>query len=236
MNLQAEPIEADIEKGTILVVDKPYQWTSFDVVNKLKWKLKKLTGNKKVKIGHAGTLDPLATGVLVICMGKATKLIESLMVDEKEYTGTFFAGATTPSFDLETEIDATYDITMLTDEMIKAVAAGFLGEQLQTPPVFSAKKIDGKRAYEHARSGTEVTMNKHLITIKAFEITRIALPEIDFRVVCSKGTYIRSIASDFGKKLNTGVYLKSLCRTRSGNYLLKDAYSVEEAFDRLIVK
>ena len=197
------------------------------MVKKIRWLLKQKY-QQKIKVGHAGTLDPLATGLLVICSGKKTKEIAEFLMDEKEYTGTFHIGATTPSFDLETEIDSRYPIDQITSEIIYTTAAAFIGEQLQTPPVFSAKRIDGKRAYQYARNGEEVEMKKHLIHIYEFEITRIQLPEVDFRIRCSKGTYIRSIAYDFGKALKNGAYLKNLRRTKSGAFLLENAVTIDE--------
>ena len=218
----------DIEKGGVILVNKPYQWTSFQAVNKIKVRLKHYFKTKKVKIGHAGTLDPLATGLLIVCVGKFTKKIEEYQAQEKEYTGTFYLGATTPCFDKEKEIDNYYPIDHITQEDIYKAAEAFLGEQEQVPPMFSALKVNGVRAYEFARDNKEIELKSRKITIKEFEITRIDLPEVDFRIVCSKGTYIRSIARDFGYYLNSGAYLTALCRTRIGEYKLCDAQEIED--------
>ena len=217
--------------GSTILVDKPYEWTSFDVVNKLRWHLRKKLGVKKLKVGHAGTLDPLATGLLVLCIGKHTKKINDFIQDDKEYTGTILLGKTTPSFDLETEYNTEYDIQHITAELMNEVAATFLGEQDQVPPIFSAKQIDGKRAYEHARKGRDIELKANRINISAFEINTESFPEVKFRVVCSKGTYIRSLANDFGKKLNSGGTLIELRRTRSGEFKIDEAKSVEEWID-----
>jgi len=214
-------IDMNLE-GDLLVFDKPYQCTSFDLVEKVKKYIRQYY-QKKVKVGHAGTLDPLATGVMIICIGSFTKKIEQYQAQEKEYTGTFMLGATTPSFDLEKPVDETFPIEHITEEKIYQVAKTFLGEQEQVPPHFSAVKIDGKRAYLLARQGKEPEIKPKIITINEFEITRIKLPEVDFRIVCSKGTYIRSLARDFGQRLETGAHLSALRRTRIG------AYKVEEA-------
>lgn len=208
-------------EGKVLLVNKPYRWTSFDVVNKLRYKL------KMKKIGHAGTLDPLATGLLIICTGKMTKRIEEFMGLEKEYTGTFVLGQTTPSYDLETPVSEAKDISHIKDETIYNVAKKFTGIISQIPPAHSAIKIDGKRAYELARKGKEVELKPREVEVKEFEITGIQFPEVKFRIVCSKGTYIRSVARDVGNELGTGAYLSALCRTRIGPFLLKDASEVE---------
>lgn len=214
----------DFLEGQILLIDKPLTWSSFQAVNKIKYILKrKFDLPKKFKIGHAGTLDPLATGLLIICTGKFTKRISDIQGQLKEYTGTFYVGATTPSYDLETEIDARFSTEHLNEKLILKTTQSFLGEIDQKPPVFSAIKKDGVRMYEHARAGTEVEMESRKTTIYEFEITRIALPEVDFRVVCSKGTYIRSLAHDFGKALNSGAHLTVLRRTKIGEYIVKDA-------------
>ena len=206
-------------EGQILLIDKPLEWSSFQAVNALKWAIrKKFNLNKKFKIGHAGTLDPLATGLLLICTGKATKKIPELQGQLKEYTGTFNLGASTPSYDLETEMDQSYPIEHLTKERIYAAPKGFLGKIQQMPPVFSAIKKDGKRLYEFARKGETVEIKPRNIEIFEFEITKIALPEVDFRVVCSKGTYIRSLAHDFGKALDSGAHLSVLRRTKIGDF------------------
>jgi tRNA pseudouridine55 synthase len=216
----------DFQDGQILLIDKPLHWSSFQAVNKMKWVLKSRLGLKKIKIGHAGTLDPLATGLLIVCTGRFTKKISELQGQEKEYTGTFFIGATTPSYDLETEIDATYPTNHITDELIQETTSRFLGEIDQKPPVFSAIKKDGKRLYEHARAGEEVEIASRKTTVYEFEITRIALPEVEFRIVCSKGTYIRSIAYDFGKAMGSGSHLIALRRTKIGDYCVENAIDV----------
>lgn len=215
-------------EGQVLLIDKPLHWSSFQAVNKVKWSLKKHLGLKKIKVGHAGTLDPLASGLLIICTGKFTKRIPELQGMEKEYTGTITVGATTPSFDLETEINATYPTEHIDEALIHKTVGQFLGEIDQQPPVFSAIKKDGKRLYEHARKGEEVEIAFRKTTIHEFEITRIALPEIDFRVICSKGTYIRSLANDFGKALGSGGHLTVLRRTKIGNYSVEGAISPED--------
>ncbi len=213
----------DFLNGQLLLIDKPLDWSSFQAVNKLKWAIRKKFALKKFKIGHAGTLDPLATGLLLICTGKFTKTINELQGQIKEYTGTITLGATTPSFDLETEIDATFPIDHITDDMIHTTTTAFIGEIEQIPPVFSALKKDGKRLYEYAREGKKVEIKKRLITITEFEITSIKLPEVKFRAVCSKGTYIRSLANDFGKALHSGGHLSELRRTKIGDYNVNKA-------------
>ncbi|MGF7080865.1 tRNA pseudouridine(55) synthase TruB [Mucilaginibacter sp. UYCu711] len=214
--------EFDFAAGELLLVNKPYEWTSFDVVGKLRNSFKPL----KLKVGHAGTLDPLATGLLIICTGKMTKQIDTFQAEEKEYTGTMILGATTASYDMETAVEETFTTSNLTDEAIRNACEQFTGDIQQYPPAHSAIKIDGERLYEKARRGEEVELRLRSVTITKFEITRIALPEIDFRVVCSKGTYIRSLVHDFGKALNNGAYLSKLTRTRSGNFKLEDAWEV----------
>nr|WP_317631255.1 tRNA pseudouridine(55) synthase TruB [uncultured Flavobacterium sp.] len=207
------------QEGQILLVDKPLTWSSFQAVNKVKYALIKNLGlPKKFKIGHAGTLDPLASGLLIICTGKFTKRIPELQGQIKEYTGTITVGATTPSYDLETEVNETFATEHITNELILETTKQFIGEIDQVPPVFSALKKEGKRLYEHARAGEEVEIASRKIEISEFEITRIELPEIDFRVVCSKGTYIRSLAFDFGKSLNSGAHLTALRRTKIGEF------------------
>lgn len=214
----------DYLDGQIILIDKPLKWSSFQAVNKLKYVLKrKFNLPKKFKIGHAGTLDPLATGLLIICTGKFTKRITEIQAQEKEYTGTFKVGATTPSYDLETEINQIFPFEHIDEALIQKTLPLFLGEIDQKPPVFSAIKKDGIRMYEHARTGIEVEMESRKTTIYEFEITRIALPEIDFRVVCSKGTYIRSLAHDFGKSLKSGAHLIALNRTKIGNFDIRNA-------------
>lgn len=222
----------DFQKGALILIDKPYQWTSFDVVKSIKGQARRITGIKRIKVGHAGTLDPLATGLLLICTGKKTKEIESFQAQEKEYTGTIYLGATTPCFDLEQEVDKRFDISEITEDQVKNTTARFLGEIEQTPPIFSAIKIDGKRAYEYARNDEEVKIKSKKISIYEFELTRVELPEIDFRIRCSKGTYIRSIARDFGLALNNGAHLTALRRTKIGDFKVEDAMS-PEAFKQL---
>lgn len=217
----------DYKEGQVILIDKPLEWTSFQVVNKVRWLIRKSFDIKKIKVGHAGTLDPLATGLLIICTGKLTKKIDTFQAQEKEYTGTFTLGATTPSYDLETEIDQTFDISEITSEKIHDATKQFLGEIKQQPPVFSALKKDGKRLYEFARSGEEVEIPFRTVTISEFEITSIDLPKIDFRVVCSKGTYIRSLANDFGKALNNGAHLSGLRRTKIGDFSVENAVGIE---------
>ena len=220
-------------EGKTLLIDKPYKWTSFDAVNKMRWHLKQKLGVKKIKVGHAGTLDPLATGLLIICTGKHTKLIESFMGGEKTYTGTFLLGKTTPCYDLEQEFDAVYPTEHITAEMMGEARESFLGDQLQLPPIFSAKQVDGKRAYDLARAGKEVVLQPKPVHISSFTIDASRFPEIDFEISCSKGTYIRSIANDFGKKLDSGATLIALRRTKSGDFDIKDAVGVEEWIENL---
>lgn len=222
-NLSAE----DFKEGQILLFDKPLGWTSFQLVNKVRWLIRSRHKIKKIKVGHAGTLDPLASGLLILCTGKFTKRIEELQGQEKEYTGTFTLGATTPSYDLETEIDKTFPTAHLSEEKIRAATAEFLGEIDQLPPVFSALKKEGRRLYEFARTGEEVEISARKVHIREFEITGIQLPDVNFRVVCSKGTYIRSLAYDFGKALESGAHLSALRRTRIGDYSVEDALSLE---------
>jgi tRNA pseudouridine55 synthase len=214
----------EFAEGQLLLVNKPYKWTSFDVVGKIRNAFKPL----KLKVGHAGTLDPLATGLLIICTGKMTKQIDTFQAEEKEYTGTFTLGATTPTYDLESEPEQKFEVAHITPEQIREATKQFTGDIQQYPPAHSAVKIDGERLYEKARRGEEVELRVRNVTISEFEITRIELPEVDFRVVCSKGTYIRSLANDFGKALNNGAYLSRLRRTRSGNFRSEDAWEVME--------
>lgn len=220
--------EEAFKEGQVLLFDKPLNWTSFQVVNKVRWLIRKNCGIKKIKVGHAGTLDPLATGLLIICTGKFTKRIEEFQAQEKEYTGTITLGATTPSYDLETEIDQTFPLDGINEEDLLATAKTFLGEIDQYPPVFSAVKKDGKRLYEYARKGKEVEVSSRKITIHDFELTRQELPEVDFRVSCSKGTYIRSLAHDFGAKLNNGGHLSALRRTKIGEFDVQNAMQLED--------
>ncbi len=229
-------MQLDFEKGTVLLVDKPLTWTSFDVTNKIKYlvlrqlniQLGLLNGKKrKIKVGHAGTLDPLATGLLIVCIGKETKQINLYMGQEKEYTGTIYFGASRPSFDKETEIDQHVSMPLHDTSSIQSAANTFLGEIMQIPPVYSAIKVNGKRAYQSARAGEELEMKARQVQVRAFDITANNWPLVSFRIVCSKGTYIRSLAHDLGIQLGGLAYLDSLCRTRIGNFELKDAYSIE---------
>jgi tRNA pseudouridine55 synthase len=215
------------EEGKVILIDKPYEWTSFDVVRKIR----NLIRIKKV--GHAGTLDPLATGLLIVCTGKFTKKINDYMAQEKEYIGTITLGAVTPTYDLESEPVNFKPFEHVTQEQLKQIASSFTGEIMQTPPIHSAIKKDGKRVYELARRGIDVKLEPRPVTISEFEIVKTELPVVHFRVVCSTGTYIRSLANDFGEKAGTGGYLSDLCRTRIGGFLLKDAMSVEEFEKRL---
>jgi tRNA pseudouridine55 synthase len=215
-------------EGAILLIDKPYGWTSFNVVSKVKYLVRRRTGVKNIKVGHAGTLDPLATGLLVICIGKATKQVESYLKDDKEYVATFRLGQTTPSFDMETQMDKEFPIDHITEEMVLKVAKGFLGEQDQVPPLFSAKSVNGKRAYKLARQGSDMELASVKITIHELEIIKFELPSIDLRIKCSKGTYIRSLARDFGKALDSGAYLSDLRRIGSGQFSISDAIGIEK--------
>ncbi|WP_461532927.1 tRNA pseudouridine(55) synthase TruB [Sinomicrobium sp.] len=210
-------------EGQILLIDKPLHWSSFQAVNKIRWAIRKSFGLKKIKVGHAGTLDPLATGLLIVCTGKFTKKIPELQGQVKEYTGTISLGATTPSYDLETEVDQSYPTAHISPELIRETAAKFTGEIAQIPPVFSAIKKDGKRLYEHARKGQEVEIEPRNITIHSFETDDSHFPDISFRVVCSKGTYIRSLAHDFGQAMQSGAHLSKLRRTAIGNYRVEEA-------------
>lgn len=221
------------QSGQVLLIDKPLNWTSFQVVNKLRWEIRQAFDIKKIKVGHAGTLDPLATGLLVICTGKMTKQIDTFQGQIKEYTGTLVLGSTTPSFDLETEINKTFPTEHISEDLIHKTTAQFIGEIQQYPPVFSALKKDGKRLYEFARAGEKVDIPSRTITISEFEITKIDGLHIDFRVVCSKGTYIRSLANDFGKALNSGAHLSALRRTKIGDFDIKDALSLESFIENL---
>ena len=218
----------DFQKGEILFIDKPLQWTSFDVVNKIRYLISGYTGIRKIKVGHAGTLDPLATGLLIICTGKFTKRIQEFQGLDKEYTGVFFIGATTPSYDRETKTDKEFDISHVNEELLLKTAKKFVGTFNQVPPLYSAVNIEGKRAYKFARNNEDVKLPPKKITIQEFELTEIRLPEVHFRVVCSKGTYIRSLARDFGKALGSGSYLTSLTRIKIGDYDLSKAITIED--------
>ena len=221
--------EFSFTEGEMLLINKPYTWTSFDVVGKIRNSFKPL----KLKVGHAGTLDPLATGLLIICTGKFTKKIDEFQAQEKEYTGTMILGAGTPSYDMETEVDETCDISHINEKMIQATISKFIGDLDQFPPAHSAVKVDGERLYMKARRGENVELKTRKVSISQFEITRIELPEIDFRVVCSKGTYIRSLVYDFGRSLQNVAYLSALRRTKSGDYEVKNAFEVMELVNHI---
>lgn len=223
----------DYKNGQLLLIDKPLEWTSFQVVNKLRWHIRKTFQIKKIKVGHAGTLDPLATGLLIICTGKKTKQIEQYQAQVKTYTGTLVLGSTTPSYDLETEIDTTYPTTHITEDLIHQTTAKFTGTIEQYPPVFSALKKDGKRLYKFAREGKKVKISARKIVIDFFNIIAINGLEVDFEIQCSKGTYIRSLAHDFGKALNSGAHLSALRRTKIGNFSVDHAISVDAFIDGL---
>ena len=223
----------DYKNGQLLLIDKPLGWTSFQVVNKLRWHLKKSFNIKKIKVGHAGTLDPLATGLLIICTGKKTKQIEQYQAQKKVYSGSFTLGNTTPSFDLETEINQQFPTAHITEELIRKTAKNFIGENEQYPPVYSALKKDGKRLYEFARAGKDVVISARKIMIYVFNITAIRGLEVDFEIECNKGTYIRSLAHDFGKALNSGAHLSALRRIKIGNFSIEDAIGVEDFIEAL---
>lgn len=221
------------KEGQVLLIDKPLHWTSFQVVSKIRWAIRKELKIKKIKVGHAGTLDPLASGLLVLCTGKMTKQIDTFQGQEKEYTGTIVLGSATPSYDLETEINATFPTAHITPELIHKTTKQFTGTIEQFPPVFSAVKKDGKRLYEFARAGEEVEIKSRNVLISEFEITAIQDLEVDFRVVCSKGTYIRSLANDFGKALHSGGHLSALRRTRIGAFKVENAMSIDAFLESL---
>lgn len=221
------------EQGEVLLINKPFQWTSFDVVAKLRSLISTHQQIKKIKIGHAGTLDPLATGLLIVCTGKYTKRIDEFQGLEKEYTGVFRIGATTPSFDLEKEIDKEFPFEHITPEQVREAAVRLSGTYEQLPPAFSAKKIAGRRAYKYARLEQEIEIKPRTITISSFEITHVSLPYLCFRISCSKGTYIRSVARDLGVLLGTGAHLTELCRMRIGQYHLRDAWQMENISNQL---
>jgi tRNA pseudouridine55 synthase len=218
----------EIKQGKVLLIDKPLNWTSFQVVNKLRWHIRKHFNIKKIKVGHAGTLDPLATGLLIICVGKETKNIHTYQGQAKTYTGTITLGATTPSYDLETEIDKTFPIEHITKDVLLETTKQFIGEIDQKPPIFSAIKKEGKRLYELARKGETTEIKARKVTIESFKLTSTELPNINFEVVCSKGTYIRSLAYDFGLALNSGAHLSALRRTKIGDFSVEKAISVDE--------
>lgn len=219
---------ADFQAGFVLLIDKPYKWMSFDVVKKIKFCLQKKFNIKKLKVGHAGTLDPLASGLMIICTGKSTKTINNYMAQEKEYYAKLYLGATTPSFDLETEIDKEYSVKHITQKQVEQTIKNFIGQQKQIPPSFSAKKINGERSYEKARHGIYVKLDPVEINIKEIEMLEYDMPYLSIRIVCSKGTYIRGLARDIGTSLNIGAYLAELKRTRIGDYLLENALSINE--------
>lgn len=225
----------DFVEGEVLAFDKPLHWTSFDVVAKIRWNLCRKLGTKKLKVGHTGTLDPLATGVVIVCTGKKTKFIEQLQYDVKEYVATLQLGATTPSFDLEKEIDATYPTAHITRELIDKTIPEFIGEQWQVPPIFSAVQINGKRAYEFARKGQEVELKPKLLVIDEIEVQNFDAQkmQLTIRVVCSKGTYIRALARDIGQRLNSGAHLIALRRTRVGNTRVEDCMTIESFLEEL---
>ncbi|MCH3883456.1 tRNA pseudouridine(55) synthase TruB [Tenacibaculum aquimarinum] len=223
----------DYKNGQVLLIDKPLEWTSFQVVNKLRWHIKQQFNIKKIKVGHAGTLDPLATGLLIICTGKQTKNIHEYQGQIKEYTGTFTIGATTPSYDLETEVNETFTTEHITEDLLHKTTKQFLGKIQQKPPIFSAIKKDGKRLYELARKGETTEIKAREVEINEFEITNINLPKVDFRIVCSKGTYIRSIAYDYGIALNSGAHLSTLRRTKIGDFSTENAQSIEGFIEQL---
>lgn len=224
---------SDFSAGELILVNKPIGWTSFDVVKKVRNLLKKKFEIKKLKVGHAGTLDPLATGLLIICTGKHTKKIEQIHEKIKTYTGSFTLGASTPSYDLETEIDNSFPIKHITKELLIETAQNFVGEILQKPPIFSALKKDGKRLYEYARKNEKIEVERRSVMIHSFEIEKIEIPIIHFKICCSKGTYIRSLAHDFGLALKSGAYLSRLCRTKIGKYDLETAFSINEIVEKI---
>lgn len=218
----------EFAQGSTILVDKPLNWTSFDVVNKIRWNLKQKLGVKNVKVGHAGTLDPLATGLLILCIGKHTKTIDQIIGADKTYTGTFLVGKTTPSYDLESAFNEEFPTDHITPEAIEKARLSFLGEIDQVPPIFSAKQVDGKRAYDLARAGKEVVLKSNKVVISDFTVNAERFPEIDFKITCTKGTYIRSIANDFGKALESGATLIELRRTESGEFNIEHSKSVDE--------
>jgi len=221
-------VDQDFQSGAFILLNKPYEWTSFDLVNKAKFKIKHKYNLKKIKVGHAGTLDPLATGLMIVCTGKYTKRIDSYQAQVKEYIATLKLGATTPSYDLETEIDATYPTEHITRELVDETLKGFIGEIRQRPPAYSAIKIDGKRAYEYARKGQEVEIKEKILVIDEIEVLSFEDDVLKIRVVCSKGTYIRALARDIGQSLNSGAHLIALERTRIGEYRKDQALEIEE--------
>ena len=222
----------EFPEGYVAVIDKPYEWTSADVVRKIKFQLRKC-GYPKIKIGHAGTLDPLATGILLVCIGRATKQVEALQAEEKEYVAELMLGATTPSGDMEHEVDQTYPTEHITREMVEEALKSLTGEREQLPPLYSAKKVQGVRAYEFARAGEEVELKKALINIYEMELVEWDMPRIKIRVRCSKGTYIRSLAFEIGEAVQSGAYLTSLRRTRSGGYTIEKSHTLDDFMEKL---
>ena len=221
----------DYIEGHTLLINKPFRWTSFDVVKKIRNTLRTALQLKKIKVGHAGTLDPLADGLLIVCTGKFTKRINEFQAQEKEYTAEFTLGATTPSFDLETEVNETFDYNHITEDMLKTTAESLTGNILQTPPIYSAIKQDGKRLYEHARKGEDVKIKERMVHVSKFEIIKVEMPKVYVRIECSKGTYIRSLAQTFGKNLNSGAHLSQLTRIRIGKFELSQAIDIQEFID-----
>ena len=226
-------VGVDFKEGYIAIIDKPLEWTSTDVVRKIKYALQHRLGYKKIKIGHAGTLDPLATGVLIVCIGKATKMVNELQAEQKEYIADIVLGATTPSYDLEHPIDKYYPTEHITREKIEQVLQELTGERLQAPPIYSAKKVEGVRAYEFARAGEEVELKKALINIYEMEILSLKMPRLQIRVRCSKGTYIRSLAHEIGQALDSGAHLSALRRTRSGGFTAENGWKLEDFMEKL---
>ena len=225
-------VENLVEEGYVALIDKPYEWTSTDVVRKVKFRLNR-KGYKKIKVGHAGTLDPLATGVLLVCIGRATKRVDELQAERKEYVAELMLGATTPSFDMEHPVDRTYPTDHITREKVEAALLSLTGERLQAPPIYSAKKVEGVRAYEFARAGEDVALRKALINIYSITLEEYAMPSIRIRVECSKGTYIRSLAQEIGEALGSGAYLTSLRRTKSGDYNVENAVQLDDFLKKL---
>ena len=225
-------VENLVEEGYVALIDKPYEWTSTDVVRKVKFRLNR-KGYKKIKVGHAGTLDPLATGVLLVCIGRATKRVDELQAERKEYVAELMLGATTPSFDMEHPVDRTYPTDHITREKVEAALLSLTGDRLQAPPIYSAKKVEGVRAYEFARAGEDVALRKALINIYSITLEEYAMPSIRIRVECSKGTYIRSLAQEIGEALDSGAYLTSLRRTKSGDYNVENAVQLDDFLKKL---
>ena len=233
MNENLSLCDVDFKEGYIAIIDKPLEWTSTDVVRKIKYALQHRLGYKKIKIGHAGTLDPLATGVLIVCIGKATKMVNDLQAEEKEYIANIELGATTPSYDLEHPIDKRYPTEHITREMLEQALRDLTGERLQAPPIYSAKKVEGVRAYEFARAGEEIELKKALINIYEMEILELEMPRMKIRVRCSKGTYIRSLAQEIGQAVQSGAYLTSLRRTRSGGFTAENGWNLQNFMEKL---